>query len=296
MKLTAFDVPPPGVGVTTVTLAVPTLAMSVAGIAAVNCVALTKVVVRGLPFHCTVEPLTKLLPLTVKVKAAPPAVAPFGFKLVIEGRGLLMANVAASEVPPPGAGVVTVTLAVLAVAMSVAGIKAVNCVALMKNVVRALPFHCTVESLMNPLPVTTNVKAVPPAVAEAGFKLVMAGAGLLMVKVSPFDVPPPGDGLATVTVAVPAAAKSPAGMVAVNCVALTKLVVRLLPFQKTCEVGTKFDPLTVSVKPLVPAVAEFGFKLVKAGTGFGCCTVTLPAVKVAFKVLAVTSEISRAMG
>ena len=150
--------------------------------------------------------------------------------------------------------------------------------------------------MMNPLPLTVSVNAAPPAVAAFGFKLVMEGEGLLIVKVNPFDVPPPGAGFVTVTVALPAVVRSPAGIVAVNCVALIKLVVRPLPFQNTCDVGTKFDPLTVSVKPLVPDVAEFGLRLVKAGTGFGCCTVTLPAVKFAVKVLAVTSEISRAMG
>ena len=39
----------------TVTVAGPGKAVSVAEIAAMSCVALTKVVVRGLPFHCTTE-------------------------------------------------------------------------------------------------------------------------------------------------------------------------------------------------------------------------------------------------
>ena len=55
----------------TVTEAVPGLAMSVARMAAVNRVALTKVVVRLLPFHCTTELLIKFVPFTVNVKAAP---------------------------------------------------------------------------------------------------------------------------------------------------------------------------------------------------------------------------------
>ena len=61
--------------------------MSVAGIAAVTCVALTKVVVRVAPFHLTTEPETKLLPLTVRVKAAPPAVALLGTRVVSAGTG-----------------------------------------------------------------------------------------------------------------------------------------------------------------------------------------------------------------
>ncbi len=114
----------------TVTLPVPTVAMSAVPIAAVNCVALTKAVVRVEPFHCTTEPLTKLVPFTVRVKADPPAVADEGLRPVIVGNGLLMVKVCAPEVPPPGAGLETVTLTVPAVVMSEAGIDAVNCVAL----------------------------------------------------------------------------------------------------------------------------------------------------------------------
>jgi hypothetical protein len=82
-----LEVPPPGDGFTTVTLAVPAAAMSAAVIAAVTCVLLTKVVVRADPFHFTMEVLTKLLPFTVRVKAAPPAVADAGLRLVIVGTG-----------------------------------------------------------------------------------------------------------------------------------------------------------------------------------------------------------------
>ena len=57
VNVNEFDVPPPGVGFRTVIAAVPALAMSAAVIAAVNCVALTNVVVRALPFHCAVDPL-----------------------------------------------------------------------------------------------------------------------------------------------------------------------------------------------------------------------------------------------
>src|SRR5271156_3705051 len=51
VKVTAPDVPPPGVGLNTVTDGVPPLAVSLAGTAAVNCVALTNVVVKAAPFH-----------------------------------------------------------------------------------------------------------------------------------------------------------------------------------------------------------------------------------------------------
>src|SRR5260370_37491281 len=84
----AFEVPPAGVALNTVTVAVPVAAMSVAGIAAVSWAEETKVVARGDPFHCTTEPPTKLVPFTVRVKAAPPAVAAAGGMLDTGGTGL----------------------------------------------------------------------------------------------------------------------------------------------------------------------------------------------------------------
>src|SRR5688572_5092019 len=53
VNVCAVDVPPPGVGVKTVTDAVPAVAMSAAEIDASTCVLLTKVVERALPFQCT---------------------------------------------------------------------------------------------------------------------------------------------------------------------------------------------------------------------------------------------------
>ena len=89
-------------------------------------------VVRSAPFHRTFEVETKPVPVTVRVKADPPAVAELGEMEVRVGAGLfgaVMVNVFAKEVPPPGVGLKTVTLAEPAVAMSVAGIAAVSWVA-----------------------------------------------------------------------------------------------------------------------------------------------------------------------
>ena len=66
------------------------------------------------------------------------------------------------------------------------------------------------------LPLTVNVKLGPPAVVLEGLRLVITGTGLLIVKVSVLEVPPPGVGLYTVTDAVPAVAMSAAVMEAVN--------------------------------------------------------------------------------
>ena len=51
VKASAFEVPPPGAGFTTVTCAVPAVAMSAAVMAAVNWLLVKNVVVRLDPFH-----------------------------------------------------------------------------------------------------------------------------------------------------------------------------------------------------------------------------------------------------
>src|SRR5205823_3091011 len=88
VKLSALEVPPPGPGLKTVTESVPAAAMSPEAMVAVSLDELTKVVVRGEPFHWTAAPLTKLEPSTVRVKSGPPAAAEAGERLEIEGTGL----------------------------------------------------------------------------------------------------------------------------------------------------------------------------------------------------------------
>src|SRR5215468_7968607 len=125
VNVSSFDTPPPGAGLKTVIFASPAVATSVAGISAFNCVALTTVVGRGLPFQCTTEPAMKLDPVTVSVNGSSPAIAEEGFNAVIAGTGLgcsMMVNVNAFDAPPPGAGLTAVTLATPTLAMSVAGI------------------------------------------------------------------------------------------------------------------------------------------------------------------------------
>ena len=84
----ALDVPPTGAGLTTVTLTVPVAPMSLAGMTAWSCPLLTNVVARAAPFQRIWEPFTKWLPVTVRVKPAPPTVAPDGDRLVSTGTGL----------------------------------------------------------------------------------------------------------------------------------------------------------------------------------------------------------------
>jgi len=74
------------------------------------------------------------------------------------------------------------------------------------------------------VPVTVSVNPGSPATFEPGLILERVGTGLdggFFVNVTPFEVPPPGVGLNTVTVAVPADAMSLAGIAAVRDVTET---------------------------------------------------------------------------
>jgi hypothetical protein len=267
VNVRAAEVPPPGEGLSTVTLAVLAELMSAVVIAACKLVLETKVVERVLPFHWTVDVGMKFVPVTVNVKPAPPATAELGFKDATVGEGLPMVKVSPLEVPPPGVGVETVTVAVPLTAMSAVVIAACKLVLETKVVERVLPFHWTVDVGMKFVPVTVNVKPAPPATAELGFKDATVGEGLPMVKVSPLEVPPPGVGVETVTVAVPLTAMSAVVMAAFKLVLDTKVVGRALPFQCTVESEVKFAPVTVSVKLALPVGAELGLNDATVGTG-----------------------------
>jgi hypothetical protein len=111
VKAEVPEVPPPGAGLNTATCAVPATAISAAVMAACNCVAFTNVVIRLVPFQLTTDPKTKPVPFTVRVNAVVPAVALVGASELIVGTGFaaVIVNAAFPDVPPPGAGLNTVT-------------------------------------------------------------------------------------------------------------------------------------------------------------------------------------------
>jgi hypothetical protein len=128
-KGNAEEVPPPGVGLKTVTIPVVGAAMSAAAIEAVNWAGLTNVVVRLLPFHFTAEPCTKPTPFTVRVKAAAPGRVVVGDRLVAIGEGfVVIENSDPPNEPALGIGLTTETNAVPADARSAVVIVAVSCV------------------------------------------------------------------------------------------------------------------------------------------------------------------------
>jgi hypothetical protein len=86
-----------------------------------------------------------------------------------------------------------------------------------------------------------------------------------IVNVAAAEVPPDGGGVKTVTNALPAETTSVLAIEAVSCVALTTVVGRSAPFHRTVEVETKLVPLTVSVKPALPAAIDEGESELMAG-------------------------------
>jgi len=69
---------------------------------------------------------------------------------------------------------------VVALAIDVAVIGAVNLAALTKVVVSGWPAQAIFAPETNPVPFTVSVKALPPAVAEAGLMLAMVAVGAVL--------------------------------------------------------------------------------------------------------------------
>jgi len=98
--------------------------------------------------------------------------------------------------------------------------------------------------------------------------LIVGGVRLVTVKLIALEVPPPGAGLVTVTASVPVEAMLAAGMAASNCVELRNVVASADPPKLTTEAATKFVPLMVSPKAVLPATVLFGEIVVMVGVGF----------------------------
>ena len=159
VKVALFEVAPLS---TTVTAAVPAVAIRVEPTVAVNCVAFQVNIFSALPFHCTAALESKPVPFTVSVKAAPPAFAELGLSEVMTGE---MVKVTPFEVPM---SLDTVTVTVPAVTIRLESTWAVSCVAVPGVVGRVVAPQCTVSVPSKFEPVTVSVKLGPPAVAELG--------------------------------------------------------------------------------------------------------------------------------
>jgi hypothetical protein len=189
--------------------------------------------------------------MTVSVKAGLPAAALAGESDVIDGVGLLalMAKASALEVPPPGEGLMTATLALPALDRSDLGTTAVSCVLLTYVVVRRLPLQETLEVETKSLPTTLSCNAGLPAAALVGESEVIDGTGFLARRenAAVADRGPSGAGLTTVTMAPSTPASVDAGTRALSWVLLMKLVGSGAPFHSITELGRKSLPCTRTV-------------------------------------------------
>ena len=168
-KVTLPLVPPPGDGLRTLMPAVPGAAISAAPIAAVNCVALTNVVGRALPFQRASELGVNPVPVSVSVKAGPPSAVLVGLKAVSVGLGLFTVKFTLFVVPGAGCAASNTTTATVPPLVSDdAGMGAVHRVALLHAVARSVEPKRATEVLLKPSPLTVSVTSPPPAVADVG--------------------------------------------------------------------------------------------------------------------------------
>jgi branched-subunit amino acid transport protein len=285
VSVCAPAVPPPGAGFTTVIESVPPTVMFPAGTVILMVVLEMKVVVNGTPLKSIVEEALKFVPVTVNVKDGPPAVVDVGEIELVVGTGLLIVNVCAFDVPPPGVGFTTVIEAIPPTAISAAVMVAVSVVLETKVVARAEPLKSTVDDALKFVPVTVSVKLFPPAVVGFGETEVVVGTGLLTVRVCVPEVPPPGAGFTTVIESVPPTVMFPAGTVILIVVLEMKVVVNGTPLKSTVDDALKFVPVTVSVKLFPPAVVEVGLIKLAVGTGLlivSVCAFDVPPPGVGF--------------
>lgn len=82
--------------------------------------------------------------------------------------------------------------------------------------------------------------------------------GVVMVKGTGFELPPPGPGLTTVTMAEAGVDTFAAGTTAVNFPALTNVVARAVPFQSTVDPETNPAPWMVNENCDAPGVTAAG--------------------------------------
>lgn len=173
----------------------------------VSWVALLKTVACEAPLIITVELATKPVPATVTaVAVVVPACAAVGLSDVSPGTGFVTYKDAIFELPPFGAGLITITCTVPAVATS-AGLIVVLSEVGVPLAARIVPFTDTSDCETKFVPLIVSVNALLPAVTPEGDSDVIFGSGLdapVIVNVAGWLLPPPGWGVWTVINAEPA--------------------------------------------------------------------------------------------
>lgn len=213
----------------------PEEAMSEAGTVAVSCVELTKVFCKvdgraggGFTIQLTMEPGTKLVPVTVSTTSEAPHDGVELFEVVDEDKEVIVGPVIVNgieqfDVQADDPCVSKVTSAVPVVRKSAGGTVAVNCVALLKTVGNEVTtllglVHCTTEQGRIPAPVTVKVMAELPAPAVVCDRVLRPGVarGVLEVVSVTAEVGDVPMEFVTVTLAVPGNAAAVAGIAAVT--------------------------------------------------------------------------------
>lgn len=204
-----------------------------------------------------------------------PATKLGGFTLAITGAGFTTLSKIELEMPPPGgvtpcAGGFSTAMFNSPAATKSDGSRVRASSVLELNVVeRFEPFTVATEPTMKFVPMILTC-ALPPAKTELGVIVEIWGTGdavALMVSVTEFDVPPPGAGVNTVIVTVPAAAMSLGLTSMVSSFSLKKIVARGNPLNSIAELGANPFPITASVNVVEPAATLDGLSVPITGLG-----------------------------
>jgi hypothetical protein len=222
-RLNGAETPPPGAGLDSVTEAAAPVASEADGTVALSSVELRNVAVRVLSFQDTVVVGRKFVPTISSEMDGLPTGMLGGETAVITGSGFTTLNGRPEEVPPPGAGFVTVIVEFVTTARSAAVRDIVIWVALVNVVGLTLPLMLAVEAGTKPLPPSVTLALARPAAIVEGATPSSTGAGLSTLRATVVLVllPPP---FVTPTWSCAPDTSWPAGTIACNCVALTYTV------------------------------------------------------------------------
>jgi hypothetical protein len=184
-----------------------------------------------------------------------PTAPEFVLRAVITGAALMMGKVVPEDVPAVSD---TDRVAVPTLVIRLAGTAAISCVELTNVVLREVLPHSTDAPDAKLVPFTVSAKPALPAITDAGEVLVMVGTPTENVELAGVLPEEDPSGFVTAMTTEPAVATRLAGTAACNCVELTKVVVKAVPLHSTVAPGTKFVPVTVKVKPVLPVGTELG--------------------------------------
>jgi hypothetical protein len=236
----------------TLITALPAVAIKLAGTVALRAAALRRVVGRAAPFHFTVAPDRNPEPFTVRVKAAPPATAEAGVKVLIMGIGAITVNVCPLESVAAAVSTIETATDVGAV-RAVPGMVADSDVEAAKVVGRSDCVPATLIRItsvgVKPKPDTVIGALALPAFADAGLIAVRTGSTYRAEEL--VDTEP--SGFFTVTLNRPEVRARLAGTDAVRAPAFTNVVVKGVPDKLTIEPATNPLPESESGNVTVPA-------------------------------------------